>query len=96
MQEDEEPGKANDPAENQTGNFSRNKETTPRSEDPLELGEIPQSDPRAYSAAATSDPSKEASVDPLQLDSDQGEETDEGDSSSSLPTNPFKNLRGRK
>ena len=62
----------------------------------MEPGEIPQSDPRVSTAAETSGPSKETSEDPLLLETDPGEETDEDDLSSSLPAAPIKNPRGRK
>ena len=96
IQEAEELGKASDPAGKQTGNQPSNKETELHSADPLEPGEIPQSIPRASSAAEIYGPSKDTSEDPLLLESDPSEETDELDSSSSLPAAPIKNPRGRK
>ena len=92
IQEEEDPEKASDPAEIQTSNPPKGKEAASHKEDPLELGEIP----RATSPADPSSPLKDSSVDPLLLESDQDEESHEGDSSSSLPMVPFKNPRGRK
>ena len=94
IQEDGEPGNASDPAGNQTSNPPKEKEAASLIEEPLESGEIPH--PRTSSPADTSSPLKEPSVDPLLLESDQGEETNEGDSSSILPMVPFKTPRGRK
>ena len=93
IQEEEDPGKASDPAGIQTSNPLKEKEVVSHNEEPLEMGEI---HPRASSPVDPPSPLKDSSVDPLLLDSDQGEETDEGDSSSSLSTVPFKNPRGRK
>ena len=92
IQEEEDPGKASDPAGIQTSNPLKEKEAASHNEEPLEMGEI---HPRASSPADPPIPLKDSSMDPLLLDSDQGEETDEEDSSSSLSV-PFKNPRGRK
>ena len=96
IQDAEEPGKANDLAGNETGNQPSSKETEPQVADPLEPGEIPQSDPRVSTAVETFGPSIETNQDPLLPETDPGEEFDEGDSSRSLPAAPIKNPRGRK
>ena len=62
----------------------------------MEPREIPHSIPRVSPEADNSGPSKESSVDPYQLESEPGEESDEGDSSSSLQEIPIKNPRGQK
>ena len=64
--------------------------------DPLEPGEIPQINPTSLMEADALGSSKEANEDPILLEMDPGEETDEGASSRSLHTIPIKNPRGRK
>ena len=64
--------------------------------DPLEPGEITQINPTSLMEADAPGSSKEANEDPLLLETDPTEETDEGASSSSLHTIPIKNPRGRK
>ena len=64
--------------------------------DPLEPGEIPLSDPGDLKDAFQPEPSRGTNEEPLLLKTDPGEDTDDGDSSSSLHTIPFKNSRGRK
>ena len=95
-QEVEDPGKASDPAGNQTGNQLSSKDIDPQVADLLEPGEIPQTEPGVSTAVETAGPSKETSEDPLLLETDPGEETDEGASSSNLHAIPIKNPRGRK
>ena len=63
---------------------------------PLEPGEIPLSDPGDLKAAFHSETSRGTNEEPLLLETDPGEDSDEGDSSSSMHTIPFKNSRGRK
>ena len=84
IHEAEEPRTAIFPVENQSENQPSNNGTGNQSTDSLEPREIPHFDPRASSAAVISEPAKETSIDPSLLDSDPGEESDEGDSSSSL------------
>ena len=55
---------------------------------------MPHSDPRHSPAALISESSKEIRIDPSPLDSDP--DSDEEDSSSSLPAAIIKNPRGRK
>lgn len=62
----------------------------------MEPREIPQSDQVVTTAADTSVPSKDTNEDPLMLETDPGEDMDDGASSSSLHAVPFKNPRGRK
>ena len=62
----------------------------------MEPGEIPQSDPVVSIAADPFGPSKDTNEDPLLLETDPGEDTDDGASSNSLHAVPFKNPRGRK
>ena len=92
--QEEDPEKASDPAENQTSDPLKGKEAASHIEEPLEMGEIPH--PRGASPADPASPLKDSSVDPLLLEKDQDEESDEGESSCSLPSVPFKNPRGRK
>ena len=68
------------------------KEAEPQIADQLEPGEITQ---HLMGAEAPGSP-KETNEELLLLESDPGEETDEGASSSSLHTIPIKNPRGRK
>ena len=84
------------PNANQSGNQPRHNETASQSSDPLEPGEMPPSDPRHTSAAFISESSKETRIDPTSLDSEPGEDSDEEDSSNSLPATIIKNPRGRK
>ena len=92
--QEEEPEKASDPAENHTSDPHKGKEAAPHIEEPLEMGEIPH--PREASPADPASPLKNSIEEPLQLETDRHEESDEGDSSCSLPSVPFKNPRGRK
>ena len=92
----EESRKTNCPVENQSGNQPSHNETGTQSSDPLEPGEIPHSNPRISSEAVISEPAKETRIDPSLLESNPGEDSDEGDSSSSLPAALIKNPRGRK
>ena len=102
----EDPQKANDPAEKDPGSVSieeiqieqqpSSKEVESQAADPLEPGEIPISDPVVSTAAYTSGPSKDANEDLSLLETDLGEDTDDGASSSSLHVVPFKNPRGIK
>ena len=62
----------------------------------MEPGEIPHSDPVVSAATETSEPSKDTNEDHLLLETDPGEDTNDGASSSSLHAVPFKNPRGRK
>ena len=106
IQDAEEPHKVSDPArkdpisvsieEIQTENQPSNKEVESQAADPLEPGEIPHFDPVVSTAPDTSGPSKDTNEDPLLLETDPGEDTDDGASSSSLHAVPFKNPRGRK
>ena len=63
---------------------------------PLEPGEIPFSNPGGLNVAYHSEPSRGTNEEPLLLETDPREDTDDGDSSSSQHTIPFKNSRGRK
>ena len=73
-----------------------NRPSSKEDADPLEPGEIPQPDPGVSTATETPGTSKEANEDPLLLETDPGEESNEGSSSSSMHTIPIKNPRGRK
>ena len=90
--QEEDPEKTSEPAENQTSDPHKGKEAA--SHEPLEMGEIPH--PREASPADPASPLKNSIEEPLQLETDRDEESDEGDSSCSLPSVPFKNPRGRK
>ena len=92
--QEEDPGKPSEPAENQTSDPHKGKEAACHIEEPLEMGEI--SLPRGVSPADPASPHKDSSADPLLLEMDRDEESDEGDSSCSLPSIPFKNPRGQK
>ena len=74
----------------QIGSQSANREATAT----LEPGEIPQTVPDPSLATEALGSTKEASAEHLP-DSDPGEESDEGASSSSLHIIPIKNPRGR-
>ena len=92
--QEEDPGKSSEPAETQLGDSPKGKEPADHIEDPLELGEIPRH--REASPTDLASPLNNSNADPLLLETDRDEESDEGDSSCSLPTVPFKNPRGRK
>ena len=77
------------------GKHSGNREVESQAA-PMEPGEIPFSDPGGLKVAYQSEPSRGTNEEPLLLETDQGEDTNEGDSSRSLHTVPFKNSRGRK
>ena len=106
IQDAEEPQKVSDPAgkdpvsvsieEIQTENHPSSKEVESQAVDPLEPGEIPHSNRVVSAVADTSGPSKDTNEDPLLLETDPGEDMDDGASSSSLHAVPFKNPRGRK
>ena len=72
------------------------KEVEPQVAEPMEPGEIPWSDPGVLKMADHAEPSRGANEDPLLQEMDHGEDSDDGDSSSSLQAVPFKNPRGRK
>ena len=92
----EDPQKANDPAEKDPGSVSieeiqieqqpSSKEVESQAADPLEPREIPISDPVVSMTADTFGPSKYANEDLSLLETDLGEDTDDGASSSSLHT----------
>ena len=87
--QEEDPGKSSEPVENQINDPHKGKEAAPHIEDPLELGEIPRH--RETSPTDPASPLNNPNADPLLLETDRDEESDEGDSSCSLPAVPFKN-----
>ena len=102
IQDAEEPQKVSNPAGKDPVSViieeihPSRKEVESQAADPLEPGEIPHFDLVVSAAVGTSDPSKDTNEDPLLLEMDPGEDTDDGASSSSLHAVPFKNPRGRK
>ena len=106
IQDAEEPQKVSNPAgkdpvlvsieEIQTENQPSSKEVESQAVDPLEPREIPHSNPVVSTTADTSKHSKDTNEDPLLLETDPGEDTNDGASSSSLHAVPFKDPRGRK
>ena len=62
----------------------------------MEPGELPRPDPGVLKVADHFETFRATNEDPLFIETDQGEDTDDGASSSSLHAAPFKNLRGRK
>lgn len=88
IQDAKEPQKVSDPfgkdpvsisvEEIQTKQQPCSKEVESQAANPMEPGEIPHSDPVVSKVVDPSGPSKDTNEDPLLLETDQGEDTDDG------------------